>query len=169
MFLPYGNYLCPARSGRQTVLLRVDFPPIRPYANNNGNRGNVIVSGMRAILMALIVLRLLMPPGICACKWSSPAARLLIALTQSDRQIPNEPQRDNDDDHDAGCPASPLAAGMGVAPLCQPLLPPALALDSLPPPQTMLLFGSVTIEPIGSNHFDESSTPLYVTVRALLL
>ncbi len=147
---------------------RIDFPAIGPYANSSGNRGYVVVSGIRTILMVLIALRLLMPPGICACQWSSPAARLLIALTQSDRQIPIEQPRDNDDDHDAGCPASPLAAGMGVAPPCQPLLPPALALDPLPPP-TRLASSPVPAERIGSNHFDEPSTPLYLTVRALLL
>ncbi|HTU89525.1 MAG TPA: hypothetical protein VMF69_05455 [Gemmataceae bacterium] len=123
---------------------------------------------LRALLIVLIVLRLLMPPGICACKWSSPAARLLIALTQLDRQIPVEQQRDNDDDHDAGCPASPLAAGMGVKPPCEPLLPPALAFDP-PPPQATLLFCSGPTEWVVSNHFDDLSTPLYLTVRALLL
>lgn len=160
MLLPYGNDLSPASAA-------IDFPAIRPYANNIGKRGNNIVSGMRAILMVLIALRLLMPPGICACKWSSPAARLLIAFTQSERQIPLEQPRDNDDDHDAGCPASPLAAGMGVAPPCQPLLPPGLALDSLPP--AMLLFYPDPVERIASLPFDDPSTPLYVTVRALLL
>lgn len=162
MLLPYGNDLSPASTP-------IDFPAIRPYANSIGKRGKNIVSALRAILMVLIALRLLMPPGICACKWSSPAARLLIALAQSDRQIPLEQPRDNDDDHDAGCPASPLAAGMGVAPPCQPLLPPGLALDPLPLPTEMLVFSPVPIERVASIHFDERSTPLYVTVRALLL
>lgn len=161
MLLPYGNDLGPASAP-------IDFPAIRPYANSIGKRGNNIVSALRAILMVLITLRLLMPPGICACKWTSPAACLLLAFTQSERQIPLEQQRDNDDDHDAGCPASPLAAGMGVAPPCQPLLPPGLSLDPLPPP-AMQLFTPVPIERITSIAFDEPSVPLYVTVRALLL
>lgn len=127
------------------------------------------MSAMRAILMFLIALRLLMPPGICACQWSSPAARLLISLAQSDKQIPPEPQHDSDDDHDAGCPASPLAVGMGVAPPCQPLFPPGLALDTLSVPMQMQLFCSAPIEWIDRNHVDEPSAPLYVTVRALLL
>jgi hypothetical protein len=124
---------------------------------------------LRALLMVLIVLRLLMPPGICACKWSSPAARLLIGIARSERQIPSEPQRDNEDDHDAGCPASPLSTGMGVAPLIDPLLPPGLALDPLPPPQDTLLFCSISTEQEVPLDFKSTATPLYVTVRALLL
>jgi hypothetical protein len=119
--------------------------------------------------MVLIVLRLLMPPGICACQWSSPAARLLITLTQSDRQIPGEQQRDNDDDHDAGCPASPLAAGMGVAPPCDPFLPPGLALEPVVEDQTALLFCALSSEVVESTHLNGPATPLYVTIRALLL
>ena len=122
----------------------------------------------RALLMALIVLRLLMPPGICACQWSSPAARLLLAFTKSDRLIPMEQPRDNDDDHDAGCPASPLAVGMGVAPPCEPLFPPALSYDAPPLPPTML-FDPVSIGPVVSVHINDPSIPLYLTVCALLL
>jgi hypothetical protein len=128
-----------------------------------------MVSNLRAMLMVLIVVRLLMPPGICACKWSSPAARLLVALTQSDRQIPVQQERDNDDDHDAGCPASPLSAGMGVAPPCEPHFPPGLALDPPLAPQSALSIFAVAAEPVASVQFDPSSTPVYLTVRALLL
>jgi hypothetical protein len=128
-----------------------------------------MVIHLRALLMVLMVLRLLMPPGICACKWSSPAARLLIALTQNQRSIPVESQPDNEDDHDAGCPASPLAAGMGVAPPCDPLLPPEPALDPPPWLADTQLFSSLHTEHVVSSHFNASSSPLYVTVRALLL
>jgi hypothetical protein len=128
-----------------------------------------MVFHLRTLLMILIVLRLMMPPGICACKWSSPAARLLVTLVQSDRQIPIEPQRETEDDHDAGCPASPLAAGMGVTPPCEPHLPPAPALDLPLPPQPRLLFCSTPTERLVSIHFDAPSTPLYLIVRALLL
>lgn len=125
---------------------------------------------LRSLLMILMVIRLLMPPGICACKWSSPAARMLIALLQSDRQIPSEPQRDSEDDHDAGCPASPLSAGMGVAPPCAPFLPPALALDPLlPPQQEGALFCCTPTEEANPIHFAATSPPLYLTVCALLL
>ncbi len=119
--------------------------------------------------MILIVLRLMMPPGICACQWSSPAARLLLTLTQSNRQIPIEPQRESEDDHDAGCPASPLAAGMGVAPPCDRLLPPGLALDALLPPLETLVFFPSPAEQVPFIHSEPTSNPLYLTVRALLL
>lgn len=149
--------------------LCVDFSAIGVYVNRVESRENFIVFHLRALLMVLIVLRLLMPPGICACQWSSPAARMLIALTQSDRQIPSEPQRDSEDDHDAGCPASPLSAGMGVAPPCDPLLPPGLALDALPSPQEVPLSYSFSTEQAVSVPFNSTSAPLYLTVRALLL
>jgi hypothetical protein len=147
----------------------VDFPPFPPYAKKGSFRGNVLVFHLRALLMVLIGLRLLMPPGICACKWSSPAARLLLALVCSDRQLPVEQSRHSDDDHDAGCPASPLSAGMGVAPPCQPLLPPGLAFDSPPSVQMMFLFCSLPTEQVVSLYLATSSSALYLTVCALLL
>jgi hypothetical protein len=118
--------------------------------------------------MILIATRLLMPPGICACKWSAPAARFLAALTQGERPFPNEEERD-DDDHEPGCPASPLAVGMGVKPPSEPLLPPSLALEPSPPPQSMPAFLSVCTETATPFPFAASPTPLYLTVRALLL
>lgn len=121
----------------------------------------------RAILMVLIALRLMMPPGICACKWKSPAARCLAALWQSDRPIPYEEERE-DDDHAPGCPASPLAAGMGIKPSAAPILPPDLALDAPPremPPGLPLM----TTETAASPHFDPLQDPLYLTFRAILI
>lgn len=125
------------------------------------------MSRLRVLLMVLIAVRLLMPPGICACKWSSPAARFLLALVNSERQIPSEPESD-DDDHDAGCPASPLAAGMGVAPPCEPLLPLALAFDP-PPLESSPSFHPSPSEPTAFLCFAAPSQPLYETLRALLL
>ncbi len=130
------------------------------------------MSGMRKILMVLITLRLLMPPGICACKWSSPAGRLLAALTHSERSIPIEEDRD-DDDHDAGCPASPLAAGMGVKPPSEPLLPPGLTLD-LPPLLRFQIAYSQSQTPssfwdLGLVFWHFESSPLYLTLRTLLV
>src|SRR6185437_4607262 len=57
--------------------------------------GNSILFHPRAILMVLITIRLLMPPGICVCKLNSPAARFLVALLKSDKQVPNEEERDD--------------------------------------------------------------------------
>lgn len=122
----------------------------------------------RAILMTLIVLRLLMPPGICACKWSSPAARLLVALLQSERQVPVEEERD-DDDHAPGCPASPLAVGMGVAPPCEPLLPPGLSFDPPPPLHSIQPVASIDAGEAPSSRADPPQAALYLTLRALLL
>ena len=67
------------------------------------------------MLFVLIGLRLLMPPGICACKQSGPAADLLVqALGKQAPPRPAPPQKD--DDHAPGCPASYLSQGLGVAP-----------------------------------------------------
>jgi hypothetical protein len=125
------------------------------------------VSHSRTILMVLIVVRLLMPPGICACKWSSPAARFLVALLQSERQVPVE--EDRDDDHAPGCPASPLAVGMGVKPPIEPLLPPGLALDPPPPPQSVQFFSCIDAGEVPFPRYDHPQDPLYLTLRALLI
>ncbi len=117
--------------------------------------------------MVLLTMRLLMPPGICACKWTSPAARLLLTLAQSHRQLPSEPESD-DDDHDAGCPASPLAAGMGVKPRFEPTLPPALAYDELPL-DSLSILGSSPPQTSPVVAIDSPSPPLYESFRALLL
>jgi hypothetical protein len=84
------------------------------------------VSPASLLLSALIVLRLFMPPGICVCKLSSPASRLLAAVCG--RELPVIPGDEADDDHNPGCPAFFLAQGLGVAPPSGPgpiLLPPA--------------------------------------------
>jgi hypothetical protein len=122
---------------------------------------------LRTILMVLIGIRMLMPPGICVCKWNSPAARFLVALWQSDRQVPVEEERD--DDHAPGCPASPLAVGMGVKPPSEPLLPPDLSLDLPPPPESAQLFSSTWTETTDFVRFDHAHSPLYLTLRALLI
>ena len=124
------------------------------------------MSHLRVLLMVLIAVRMLMPPGICACKWTSPAARFLLTLTHSERQIPN-PSESDDDDHDAGCPASPLAVGMGVWPSSEPLLPPALALDPPPTLESASSFLSIHADTIVSFRFDVPPSPLYLTLRAL--
>ncbi len=121
---------------------------------------------LRTILMVLIGIRMLMPPGICVCKWNSPAARFLVALWQSDRQVPAEEERDDDDS--PGCPASPLAVGMGVKPPSEPLLPPHLSLDP-PPSESTQPFSSVWSDAVDSVRFDHPSSPLYVTLRILLI
>jgi len=121
----------------------------------------------RAILMVLITIRLLMPPGICVCKLNSPAARFLVALLKSDKQVPNEEERD--DDHAPGCPASPLATGMGVKPPAISLLPPDLSLDPLPPLESTPMISSPWGDSPSHGRFDHPQDPLYLTLRALLI
>lgn len=127
------------------------------------------MSHARAILMVLIAVRLLMPPGICACKWSSPAARFLVALVQSEREIPSSNDSGDEDDDAPGCPASPLAAGMGVKPPTEPLLPPGLSLDESVPMHEIPCCFSFGVEPAAPLRFEASATPLYLTLRALLV
>ncbi len=81
------------------------------------------MSTLRRALMVLMFVRLMMPPGICACKSSAPAVALFANLCGADVPVP--PPDSNDDDHAPGCPASDLAQGMGL----QPAGPPHPALD----------------------------------------
>ena len=67
-------------------------------------------------LLVLIVARLLLPPGICVCKLSSPAARLLVHALGGEAPAPQP----DDHDHLPGCPASDLAQGMGLQPAAPP-------------------------------------------------
>jgi hypothetical protein len=66
------------------------------------------------LLFVMLALRLLVPPGICLCKLSSPTSRLLIELLNSDPSIPVE--NESEDDHHDGCPCSAVNEGMGLRP-----------------------------------------------------
>ena len=77
-------------------------------------------------LFVLLTIRLLLPPGICVCQWHSPAARMLVHFFGGTKEVPPPPPVENEDDHEPGCPASKLAAGMGL----RPASPPALTLDT---------------------------------------
>jgi hypothetical protein len=117
------------------------------------------------LLSALIVLRLLMPPGICICKLSSPVFTLIAILGGS--ECPPAPAHDDHEDHLPGCPASHLAEGLGVGPpsgpgpillalagtLADVILSPIPAPASLPAPPDPIPF---------------DSPPLYVAQCALL-
>jgi hypothetical protein len=74
--------------------------------------------------LVLIVLRLLMPPGICVCKHSSFASRALTEALGGEHET--APEGPDDHDHVPGCPASDLAAGMGLFPAG----PPSPSLDA---------------------------------------
>lgn len=120
------------------------------------------------ILIALMALRLLMPPGICACKLSSPAARLLASFFQTVRPAPLPPADPADDDHAPGCPASPLAVGMGLKPASHPILPPDLALERPPALEEAELALCIDFPPPETT-CGSATEPLYLTLCALLI
>jgi hypothetical protein len=127
------------------------------------------VSTLYRILLVLLTVRLLMPPGICACTWSSPAGRLLADFLKTGKEVPLPPLENEDrDDHAPGCPASPLAAGMGVKPSSEPPPCPALSLERPP------VFEEVpAVSPLLASAPEPVSWPpeegLYLTLCALLL
>jgi hypothetical protein len=125
---------------------------------------------LRGILMALMVVRLLMPPGICVCKLNSPAARLLVRLLQLDREVPPPPEEVFDaDDHAPGCPCSPLAAGMGVKPTAELPPPPALSFDTLPSLEATQYLPAALIEDTVCLSAGPPEDALYLTLCALLI
>ena len=65
------------------------------------------------VLFVLLTLRLLVPPGICLCKLSSPVSRFLASALGND--LPAPPV-ETDGHHDDGCPASPLKEALGLRP-----------------------------------------------------
>jgi hypothetical protein len=126
------------------------------------------VSILYHLLIALTALRLLMPPGICACKLSSPAARLLADFFQTAGPQPAAPADAEDDDHAPGCPASPLAVGMGLKPDSHPILPPDLTLERPPALEEAEL--TVCLDsPAPDAACDLAEAPLYLTLCALLI
>jgi hypothetical protein len=110
----------------------------------------------------------MLPPGICVCQWHSPAARWLVRLLNTGKEVPPSPPVENEDDHEPGCPASKLAAGMGLRPASHPPLPPA------PTPEVVCAYStdSPTTSPSGSVTFPTYRPPdagIYLTACALLI
>lgn len=123
------------------------------------------------ILFVLVTLRMLMPPGICACKLSSPAARFVQTFLETGRLTLPPLERDDieDDDHSPGCPASFLATGMGVHPPVEPvILTPLPALDR--PPVFLAVEGpvEVALQPVETLAHPPDD-PLYLTLCALVI
>ena len=84
---------------------------------------------LHRLLCVLIVVRVLCPPGVCICKYSSMPARILANL-QTGVEVPPPPPEEKDD-HDPGCPCSPLSTAPGLRPSDVPLhaiifVPPSL-------------------------------------------
>jgi len=93
-------------------------------------------------LVVLIGLRMLAPPGICLCHAGAPAVRFVVTILDSSKQIPPEDENGTDD-HEPGCPTSPLASGLGLQP--PPVqVPPLLGCDLLGP----VVFGSLPAAPL---------------------
>jgi hypothetical protein len=80
------------------------------------------------ILNLLIVVRLLVPPGVCVCDLPCLAAALPGVVLQCDEDAPPEHEHD---EHAPGCPCSPLSAVLGLRP--SPAPPPAVAAVALSP------------------------------------
>jgi hypothetical protein len=123
------------------------------------------VSRATLLLSVLITLRLLMPPGICVCKLSTPASRLLAAACGS--ELPAIPTEESDDDHDPGCPASYLSQGLGVAPPSGPgliFLTLTGSVESILPVVHLVLPSDL----LPTFSAPPSSPPLYVEQCALI-
>jgi hypothetical protein len=121
---------------------------------------------LHRILFVLLTIRLLLPPGICVCQWHSPAARLVVGLFHTGREVPPSPPVEKEDDHEPGCPASKLAAGMGLRPASPAPLPPAAS------PEVVAVSGALVLLPAASRDADFQTrrpppTDLYLTVCAL--
>jgi hypothetical protein len=93
---------------------QVDFADRVSYAFCIQREEPVGVAILTRVLFILLTLRLLVPPGMCLCKLSSPASRLLASVLGNDLPPP-EGETDDHHHHD-GCPASPLSTAMGLRP-----------------------------------------------------
>ncbi len=119
-------------------------------------------------LFVLLTARLLLPPGICVCQWHSPAARILVGLLRTGKEVPPPPPAEKEDDHEPGCPASKLAAGMGLRPASHPPAPPAVS------PEVVTVAGACAARPAPHEdaHFPVYRPPvssLYLIACALLI
>jgi hypothetical protein len=117
-------------------------------------------------LFVLLTIRLMLPPGICVCQWHSPAARFVVGLLNTGREVPPSPPVEKEDDHEPGCPASKLAAGMGLRPASPAPLPPAAS------PEVVSVSQAPVHLPVAGSDGDFRTGPppqpdLYLTVCAL--
>lgn len=123
---------------------------------------------LHRILFVLLTLRLLLPPGICVCQWHSPAARILAGLFKTGKEVPPSPPAENEDDHEPGCPASKLAAGMGLRPAAQPPLPPAASPEVVDVAEAFVPLATTPFDG-GYPAYRPPDASLYLTVCALLI
>ncbi len=97
----------------------------------------------RLLLLILLTMRLMVPPGICLCQLAGEA---------------------HHDGHDDGCPSSPLAAAMGLKPAAPEIDLPSAALDT---PSGPLPFSSRPL-PVARLAFP-TAPPAYLSGCALLI
>jgi hypothetical protein len=123
--------------------------------------------GLYQVLFVLLTMRLLLPPGICVCQWHSPAARIVAGWLGTGIEVPPPPPPEPEDDHEPGCPASKLAAGMGLRPASPPPVVPAVSSEAV----------LVAVEPARAADLSSGAFPtyrppgsgLYLTACALLI
>jgi hypothetical protein len=128
------------------------------------------VSILARVLLVLLTIRLLMPPGICACQWSGPAAQLLLHALGADVPYVPPAQPEPDDDHAPGCPASPLAQGMGVHPPAGPStldLAATLTAPLVDPTPTLPAAGHAALPSLTRHAWP--APPLFLSACALLI
>ena len=110
------------------------------------------------ILILLIGLRLLLPPGICVCKLSTPAAVAVARVVGGNLPAPVP---EDHDDHHPGCPASVLSLGLGLKPAPPVLDAPAIVffapMPSLPVSSSIVNLDGRVAEP-----FSFDPLPLHV-------
>jgi hypothetical protein len=131
---------------------------------------------LRLLLVTLTLGRLLLPPGICVCKLTAPASRLLILLLRAKPPaLPANPSNEPEEDHAPGCPASILSTGMYVKPSEVPTRP-ALTFDH-PLRPGLLESTAIVVPPSQSQQRWEPleswqappDDPVYLTTCSLLI
>jgi len=121
---------------------------------------------LHRFLLILLMVRLLLPPGICLCQDNSPASRLVLSLLDPQRELPPFAPEE-EDDHDPGCPASHLATGMGLPLPLVSLLPPLPnAILDLP---GLILPAPRWFETVVSTCCLSPPVPIYLQDRTLLI
>lgn len=103
-------------------------------------------SVLHVLILALLSIRLMVPPGVCLC------------------HLAGEAHEQHEGHHD-GCPASGLGPALGLQPASPDLAPPSAALDSLPEPRALV---SGEHRPVSRLEYS-ASPPAYLSGCALLI
>jgi hypothetical protein len=114
----------------------------------------------RNLLLLLILLRLLWPPGLCACQFFH---------LEEPPQTPADAPDHNHDEHPPGCPGSKTASNLWIARADPPPAPDLCSDAGLLPEPAVLPAPAPAISDRVSTDPDPGERPLYVTLRALLI